>query len=238
MNANIVQKVQTYLGAQALYKDSATTGNLFAGRNLPSFVKDYLLKKYAHGEDVDKNGLTSFLNKVMPTGDIRSQLISGQDITLLTRFSVNIDLVHNVRRFGIPDLGIKEREGQIPEHVASKHPELVDGEMWGIIKMCLLPDDDGKKSHVEMVDFKPFKPYTTVDVSFIQNVRKNFTTPEWIDLIISSMEYEPDSFETMHQKLEFITRLLLFVEPRLNVVELAPRGTGKSYVFNNISKYG
>ena len=45
MNANIVQKVQTYLGAQALYKDSATTGNLFAGRNLPSFVKDYLLKK-------------------------------------------------------------------------------------------------------------------------------------------------------------------------------------------------
>ena len=146
MNANIVQKVQTYLGAQALYKDSATTGNLFAGRNLPSFVKDYLLKKYAHGEDIDKNGLISFLNKVMPTGDIRSQLISGQDITLLTRFSVNIDLVHNIRRFGIPDLGIKEREGQIPEHVASKHPELVDGEMWGIIKMCLLPDDDGKKS--------------------------------------------------------------------------------------------
>mgnify|MGYP002516088061 CR=1 FL=1 len=105
----------------------------------------------------------------MPTGDIRSKLISGQDITLLTRFSVSIDLVHNVRRFGIPDLGIKEREGQIPEYVASKHPELVDGEMWGIIKMCLLPDDDGKKSHVEMVDFKPFKPYTSVDVSFIQN---------------------------------------------------------------------
>ena len=45
MNANIVQKVQTYLGAQALYKDSATTGNLFAGRNLPSFVKDMLMEK-------------------------------------------------------------------------------------------------------------------------------------------------------------------------------------------------
>ena len=166
-----------------------------------------------------------------------SRLYSSQDITLLTRFSVNIDLVHNVRRFGIPDLGIKEREGQIPQYVASKHPELVDGEMWGIIKMCLMPDDDGKKSHVEMVDFKPFKPYTSVDVSFVQNVRKNFTTTEWLDLIISSMEYEPDSFETMHQKLEFFTRLLIFVEPRLNVVELAPKGTGKSYVFNNISKY-
>ena len=154
MNANIIKKVQTYLGTQALYKDSTTTNNLFVGRNLPSFVKDYLLKRYARGEEVDRVGLTNFLDQVMPTGDIRSRLISGQDITLLTRFSVSIDLVHNVRRFGIPDLGIKEREGQIPEYVASKHPELVNGEMWGIIKMCLLPDDDGKKSHVEMVDFK------------------------------------------------------------------------------------
>ena len=42
----------------------------------------------------------------------------------------------------------------------------------------------------------------------------------------------------MHQKLEFLTRLFIFVEPRLNVVELAPKGTGKSYVFGNLSKYG
>lgn len=238
MNQSIVEKVQTYLGQQALYKDSGTTENLFVGRNLPSFVKDYLLKRYAKGEAIDKVGLTNFLNTVMPTGDIRSRLISGEEITLLTRFSVSIDLVHNIRRFGIPDMGIKEREGQIPDYVASKHPELVDGEMWGIIKMCLLPNDDGKNSHVEMVDFKPFKPYTSVDISFIQNVRKHFTMQEWLDLVISSMEYEPDSFENLHQKLEFVTRLLIFVEPKLNVVELAPKGTGKSYVFNNISKYG
>ena len=134
----IHKKVQTYLGAQALYKDSTTTNNLFVGRNLPSFVKDYLLKRYARGEEVDRVGLTNFLDQVMPTGDIRSRLISGQDITLLTRFSVSIDLVHNVRRFGIPDLGIKEREGQIPEYVASKHPELVNGEMWGMVKCGVL----------------------------------------------------------------------------------------------------
>lgn len=38
--------------------------------------------------------------------------------------------------------------------------------------------------------------------------------------------------------MEFLTRLLIFVEPRLNVIELAPKGTGKSYVFGNLSKYG
>lgn len=227
------------MGAQAIYKDSATTNNLFTGRNMPSFVKDFLLRRHARGEEVDRVGLNAFLDKVMPKGDIRSQLKDGKELTLLTRFTVNIDLVRNVRRFGIIDLGIKDSEGIIPDRVARAHQnDLHDGEMWGIIVICLLPDDDGKKNHVEMVDFKPFKPYSSIDVGFVQNIRKQFTLDEWLDLIISAMEYEPDSFANMHQKLEFVTRLLIFVEPRLNVIELAPKGTGKSYVFNNISKYG
>lgn len=239
MRTTITEKVQTYLGQQAIFKDSATTGNIFAGRNLPAFVKDYLLKRFARGEEIDRGGITNFLNMVMPTGDIRSRLIDGQVITLLTRFTVNIDLIHNVRRFGIIDLGIKDNEGVIPDYLANKYPEdLHDGEMWGIIKICHAMDDDGKRGHVEMVEFKPFKPYSSVDISFVQNVRKNFTMDEWLDLIISAMEYEPDAFENLHQKMEFVTRLLIFVEPRLNVIELAPKGTGKSYVFNNISKYG
>ena len=41
----------------------------------------------------------------------------------------------------------------------------------------------------------------------------------------------------MTQKLEFLTRLLPFIEPRLNLIELAPKGTGKSYVFGNLSKF-
>ncbi len=52
------------------------------------------------------------------------------------------------------------------------------------------------------------------------------------------MEYEADGFTTMTEKLEFLTRLLIFIEPRLNVIELAPKGTGKSFVFGNLSKYG
>jgi len=239
MREQITTKVQTLLGQQAIYKDKNSTDNLFTGRNLPSFVKDYLIKRYAKGEQIDTAGLSRFLNTVMPTGDIRSRLIDGQELTLLTRFNVNIDLLHGIRRFGIIDLGLKDNEGRIPDYVANKYPEdLHDGEMWGIIKICLVPDEDGKRNYVEMVDFKPFKPYTSIDISFVQNVRKNFTMDEWLDLIISAMEYEPDAFENMHQKLEFVSRLLIFVEPRLNVVELAPKGTGKSYVFNNISKYG
>lgn len=241
MKQEITDKIQQHFQGIAIYKDPNSTDSLFAGRNLPSFVKDFLLRKYLRGTEVDRGGLTSFLDKVIPTqaSSVKDRLSAGEELTLLTRFIIYIDLVKGVRRFAIPDMGIKLNEGQIPEHVFRQHQgELVDGEKWGIIKLCVMMDDDGKKYHVEMVDFKPFKPFKSVDVGAVREARKAFTTEEWIDTILSAMEYEPDSFVNMHQKIEFLTRLFIFVEPRLNVIELAPKGTGKSYVFGNLSKYG
>ena len=238
MKQEIAEKVQTYLKDVAIYKDSATTNTLFSGRNLPSFVKDFLLRRYSNGSDVDTGGLSRFLSEMMPKGNIKRMLHEGQEVKLLTRFTVNIDLRNNICRFGIPEQGIGENEGIIPMRLTTKYPELVDGEMWGIIKICLMPNDNGKTNHVEMIDFRPFKPFTDINIEFFQEARRHFTLEEWIDLMLSSMEYEPDAFKGMRQKLEFLTRLLIFVEPRLNVIELAPKSTGKSYVFNNISKYG
>lgn len=238
----ISEKVRQYFAPMSIYKDPNSTDSLFAGRNLPAFVKDFLLKKYLnHDGSIDKGKLTSFLDMVIPkeASEVKDKIGRGDTLTLLVRFIVYIDLVKGVRRFAIPDLGIKLNEGIIPEYVYNQHTgTLVDGERWGIIKLCLMPDDDGKKNHVEMVDYKPFKPYKSVDVAYLQEARQSFTTEEWIDLLLSAMEYDANSFENMHQKLEFLTRLFIFVEPRLNVVELAPKGTGKSYVFGNLSKYG
>lgn len=242
MNEVLNQKIKTYFSSMAIYKDSASTNSLFVGRNLPSFVKDFVLKKYINElGQVDVQGLTNFLNTVIPqkAEEVKDRLGNNEEVTLLTRFIIYIDLVKGIRRFGIPDLGIKTNEGQIPEYVYSKHKgTLVDGEKWGIIKLCVLPDEDGKKNHVEMVDYKPFKPYKSVDVEFYREARNHFTTMEWLDFLLSAMEYDPDGFESIACKLEFLTRLLIFVEPRLNVIELAPKGTGKSYVFGNLSKYG
>ena len=241
MKQEITDKIQQHFQGIAIYKDPTSTDSLFAGRNLPSFVKDFLLRKYLRGTEVDRGGLTSFLDKVIPTQatSVKDRLSAGEEVTLLTRFIIYIDLVKGIRRFAIPDMGIKLNEGQIPEHVYRQHQgELVDGEKWGIIKLCVIIDDDGRKYHVEMVDFKPFKPFKSVDIGAIREARLAFTTEEWIDLILSAMEYEPDAFEGVHQKIEFLTRLFIFVEPRLNVIELAPKGTGKSYVFGNLSKYG
>ena len=242
MKQELCEKIRHHFSSMSIYKDPEETNSLFSGRNLPSFVKDFLLKRYVDFEGrVNKQGLTSFLDMVIPKdpAEVKRKLADGQDLTLLCRFIVYIDLKKNIMRFSIPDMGIKTSEGQIPQHVFSKHTqELVEGEKWGIIKICLLPDDDGKKYHVEMVDYKPFKPYSSVDINYLVDARKNFSTDEWVDTLLSAMEYDPEGFENMTQKMEFLTRLLIFIEPRLNVIELAPKGTGKSYVFGNLSKYG
>lgn len=243
MRQELQQKIREHFSAMSIYKDPRATNSLFSGRNLPSFVKDYLIKRYLNTQtgEIDTRGLSSFLDQVIPTNgaQVKDDIISGKEVVLLTRFIIYIDLVKGEKQFAIPDYGIKLKEGIIPEYVYTKHVgEFVDGEKWGIVKLCHLPDDSGKKYHVQMVDFKPFKPYSTVDVEYLREARKHFTTEEWIDVLISAMEYDPDGFASMTQKLEFLTRLLIFIEPRLNVIELAPKGTGKSYVFGNLSKYG
>lgn len=242
MNTLITEKIRQHFSSVAIYKDPASINSLFAGRNLPSFVKDFIIKKYINPDgSIKREELTVFLDKVIPQKQesVKDRLDAGEEIKILARFIIYIDLVRGVRRFAIPDLGIKLNEGQIPEYVYKKHQgELVEGEKWGIIKLSVVPDDDGKKNHVEMVEYTPFKPYRSVDIDFLRDARKAFTLHEWIDVLLSAMEYDADGFENITQKMEFLTRLLIFVEPRLNVVELAPKGTGKSFVFGNLSKYG
>jgi ATP-dependent Lon protease len=242
MNKALSEKVRRNFAQMAIYKDPVKTSSLFAGRNLPAFVKDFILKKYIDNEGrVNAVGLQQFLDSVIPqdANIVKDTLDNGKEMVVLTRFTVYIDLVNGVRRFGIPDMGIKINEGVIPEYVYKAHAgELVDGEKWGIIKMCVLPDDNGKKNHIEMVDYKPFKPYRSVDLNYFREARCGFTTEEWVDFLLSAMEYDADGFESLTQKVEFLTRLLIFLEPRLNVIELAPKGTGKSFVFGNMSKYG
>ena len=175
MKQEIADKIRQSFSTMAIYKDPDKINSVFTGRNLPSFVKDFLLKRYI---DFDGNlnaaGLTRFLDLVIPKtpNEVKAKIQDGQELTLLCRFIIYIDLVKNVRRFSVPDMGIKLNEGQIPTYVYEKHRDtLVDGEKWGIIKLCLMPDADGKKNHVEMVDFKPFKPYSSVDVNYLADAR-------------------------------------------------------------------
>lgn len=215
--------------------------SVFAGKNLPSFIKDFLIKRYTDSYgNLDRDGIIKFLLDHIPSKDnnLKNRLRTNrEEVTVLARLIIETDLKNDRLLFSIPDLGIKPSEGRIPDHVAKKNKELKDGELWGVITLIYQPPADREKGYIELVNYKAFKPYK-VDVKYFCSARKEFTTLEWVDLLIRSMEYNPEGFDSISQKLMFLSRLLIFVEPRLNLIELAPKGTGKSYVFGNLSKYG
>lgn len=236
----IGSKIKEVFGAASVYKDPANY-EVFNGRNLPSFVKDYLISTHiASDGSFKREALTRFLDEHIPKDNsaILARLRRGEALTLLTRFVVSTNLAQNKTSFQIPDMGIKASDTLIPDYLIEEYPDdLIDGEKWGIMKIVYIAPSEGSHGYVEMVKFKPFRPMEKLDINYFRYCRTKFTLEEWIDVLISAMEYTPSAFSNMTQKLEFLTRLLPFVEPRLNFIELAPKGTGKSYVFGNLSKF-
>lgn len=238
--SEIGNKIKQVFGAAAVYKNPANY-EVFSGRSLPSFVKDFLISKHVDSDGVfRRDDLVRFLDAHIPLDNsaVVARLRRGETLLLLTRFIVSTSLAQNKTTFQIPDMGIKSSDTLIPDWLVEEFPDdLIDGEKWGIMKLAYIAPNDGDRGYVEMVKFKPFRPMERLDIEYIRQCRAQFTTEEWIDVLISAMEYTPSTFASESQKLEFLTRLLGFVEPRLNLVELAPKGTGKSYVFGNLSKF-
>ena len=238
--SEIGNKIKEVFGGAAVYKNPANY-DVFNGRNLPSFVKDYLISTHISSDGTfQRAALARFLDEHIPNDNsaIIARLRRGETLTLLTRFDVLTSLAQNKTMFQIPDMGIKAGDTLIPDYLIDEYPDdLIDGEKWGIMKIVYMMPQDNKRGYVEMVNFKPFRPMQKLDMDYIRQCRSKFTLEEWVDVLISAMEYTPSAFKNMTQKMEFVTRLLPFAEPRLNLIELAPKGTGKSYVFGNLSKF-
>ena len=75
-------------------------------------------------------------------------------------------------------------------------------------------------------------------MDYFKEARSYFTIDEWIDVVMGAIDYNAQGYENESEKLAVLTRLLPFIEKRLNLIELAPKGTGKSYIFGQISKNG
>lgn len=240
----ISEKIRTVFPELAILKNEETD-RIFAGRNLPSFVKDYIIKRFSDKEGViDLEAITDYLNTKMCIngGEIRRKLIDGQPVNLTCRFTVESNLKDGQTWFRIAETDLGADAFILPSVLYEHKDDLVDGENWGNITLEYVEPQGRRKGFVNMTAYRPFKPYT-IDYTYFLKARAEFTTEEWIDLIIAAMEYDPDSFgepgtpETIGTKLEFISRLIIFVEPRLNMIELGPKGTGKSFVYSNLSKY-
>jgi len=110
------------------------------------------------------------------------------------------------------------------------------GGVWAQVDMRFETDEESKGKNPFWIDKLVPIQIATFDLDEYRNVRKQFTTDEWLDLIVRSMGYEPGEM-SRRLKLLFLVRLIPLAERNYNLVELGPRGTGKSYVVQEVSPY-
>ncbi len=240
------EKLKYYFEDMVVYKDLKES-NFFKSLSLPSFLRDWLLKMFEDENghfDVDE--MTNFIKQYIPskaewTG-IKNRIVrENENVKLLTRISIDIDIKTQEVTFSLPDFGLTNKETIVEELVWDQcKDELVKAkETWGIVELSYrYPENNGKiKGKIKLSSFENFCPYE-IDLDFYKDVRSNFNTSEWIDIILGAIDYNANGYKDEKQKMAMINRLLPFVEKRLNLIELAPKGTGKSYVFGGISRYG
>lgn len=234
----ISTRIQEVFADYAICKDKAAYG-LFAGRNLPTFVKDYILNRFSKGEERDEKGIYEYLAAKMPlhSDSLMMRLLDGEQVNITTRILVQTKLDDGMVAFMLPDLNITAKMFIQPKVLTDNKNELVDGENWGNITMQYMPPEGKKKGHVLMTSYRSFNPYQNMNVKDFISKREFFSTEEWIDVLLTTMGYTPDSFTSEEAKFTMITRLLPAIEPNLNFIELGPKSSGKSYTYNNMSQH-
>ena len=226
---------------------SPSTNALFKAANTPSFLRDWILhrKADASGHIADPDALNGYVRSIIPGREdslvIRGEALDGQTRKFLAKVDIDLKSGSGCHTFAIDILGITHSQTIIEDYVWERIRSSVERTAggWGLVRLGYQPPSGpGKRDgRFTLLDFKSFRPYT-IDLGAFVEARRAFTVEEWLDVLLGAIDYNPDGYASILQKHTMLTRLLPFVEPRLNLVELAPKGTGKSYLFGQVGKYG
>lgn len=234
------QKSQENFGEVVIRKDLIRQAG-FGARAIPTYVGEWILSDHLVDgcmTDAGRAAVSTFISKYLPQkgqkNEIKSRLLGMETAAILDDYSVIVNLNTGIRHLRIPLLDLED--AYINNSLVEENPLLLTSGVWGVGELFYIPpDEQGNKGQVWMRDLEPFQ-IGSIDIDYYKQARARFSLDEWIDLLVSSMGFNP-RVHTARQKLLLLTRIIPLVEPRTNLVELAPKGTGKSFVFDNISRY-
>lgn len=244
----MIDKLRSCFDEMVVYKDLKTS-NFLSALSLPSFMRDWLLHRFADESGVfNEDELVSFVREYIPRKEdwtaIKNRIVKENErVKFLAKISVDIDIRTGEVSFSLPDFGLTAKQTIIEDWVwDSCKQELVKGrEAWGMLELGYRPPNDSVTPNlpgkIRLVNYKNFCPYS-IELDYYKDVRGEFTTAEWIDVLLGAVDYNASGYKTEEEKLTMLTRLLPFAEKRLNLIELAPKGTGKSYLFGRVSRFG
>ena len=234
-------KINQHFAGLVVRKDlvKAVKGNAI----VPSYVLEYLLGQYCAtndeatiqtGIETVKEILRKHYVHRNEAGLVRSTIKEKGRHKVIDRISVSLNDKDDVYEAEFANLGIKKV--LIDSNTVKAHQKLLVGGVWCIADVEYEYTEDKSASPWLLASLKPIQ-ISRFDFDGYLEARKQFTTDEWIDLLIQSVGFNPQMFGKRN-KLAQLIRLIPFCERNYNLIELGPKGTGKSHVYSEFSPHG
>ena len=235
------EKINEHFAGAVVRKDlvKAVKGNAI----VPSYVLEYLLGQYCatNDEDTINSGIETVKDILKKhyvhrseAGLVRSNIKEVGRYKVIDKVSVELNVKNDAYEATFSNLGIKDV--LIESEVIKKHPKMLVSGVWCISTLEYIYNEDKTSSPWVLSNIKPIQ-MSSFDYEQYLSGREKFSNEEWIDLLIQSIGFDPSKFGHRNKLLQLI-RLIPYCERNYNVMELGPKGTGKSHIYTEFSPHG
>ena len=232
-------KINEHFEGLVVRKDlvKAVRGNAI----VPSYVLEYLLGQYCatsdpasihSGIETVKGILAQHYVQRNEAGLVRSLIREKGRHKVIDKISVALNDKDDVYEATFANLGIKKVI--VDSETVKKHPKLLVSGVWCIADVEYQHSEENRVPWL-LESLKPIQ-LSAFDLDQYVAARQRFTTEEWIDVLIQSIGFNPEAFGQRSKLLQLV-RLIPFCERNYNLIELGPKGTGKSHIYSEFSPH-
>lgn len=210
---------------------------------VPTYVLEYLLGQHCATDDAAamKAGLESVQRILAKHYVHRNQAELVKSTVkekgrhkVIDKLTVELNDKQGFYEAEFTNLGLKKVP--VSDDFVRRYPKLLVGGIWCIVDLVYEVSEDTKVSPWTIDTLKPIQ-VAKVDYDEFLAARSKFTTEEWMDVLLQSMGFNPEMF-SRRGKLLCLIRLVPYCERNYNLIELGPKGTGKSHIYAEFSPHG
>lgn len=210
---------------------------------VPSYVLEYLLGQYcATSDEASIQSGVETVKEILRThyvhrseaGLIRSTIRERGRHKVIDKVSVDLNEKRDAYEATFANLGIKQV--LVDVDTIKRHPKLLVSGVWSIADLGYQFHDEGNNVPWILDSLKPIQ-LSRFDFDQYLEARRAFATDEWIDLLMQSIGFDPALFGRRTKLLQLV-RLVPYCERNYNLIELGPKGTGKSHIYTEFSPHG
>lgn len=237
----VSKKLNAHFSGKVVRKD--LTKLIKGNAIVPTYVLEYLLGQYCATDDEETilqgvETVKGIIAKHFVHRDeaqlIKSTIREKKSHRIIDKVSVKLNDKKDLYEADFANLGLIRVP--ITDEIIKNNKKLLSGGVWSIINMGYMPSEERDSSPWIIESLKPIQ-VSNVSVEEYKEARKNFTTTEWIDVLMQSLGLNPEEFTTRSKLLQ-LSRLVPFAENNYNLIELGPKGTGKSHIYSEMSPHG